>query len=139
MIFSTSFRQGKIPSHWKVAKIIPLKKANKDDYTVHKNYRPTSLLATLGKVIESVIATSIVHLIEVHSLLPNNHFGARKQKPTIHALSYLQASISNAWRGGKTLSLVSFDVKGVYNNVATGPLLKSLRERRILEVMIRWV
>lgn len=96
LLFSTSLRQGKMPSQWKVAKIIPLKKANKDDYTLPKNYRPTSLLATLGKVTESVIATRIAYFTKVHRLLPNNHFGARKQKSTIHALSYLQESIFDA-------------------------------------------
>lgn len=88
-LFTTSLRQGKLPSHWKVAKIVPLKKGNKDDYTLSKNYRPISLLATLGKVMEAVIATRILYLAEVHKLLPNNHFGARKQKSTVLAISYL--------------------------------------------------
>ena len=138
-LFSASLRQGKLPQQWKIAKIIPLKKGGKDDYTLPKNYRPISLLATLGKIMEAVIATRIAYLTEVHKLLPNNHFGARKQKSTIHAISYLQESIFNAWRAKKTLSLVSFDVKGAYNNVATEPLLQRLRQRRIPEPIVRWV
>ena len=126
-LFSTSLRQGKLPRQWKIAKIIPLRKGGKDDYTLPKNYRPISLLATLGKIMEAVIATRIAYLTEAHKLLPNNHFGARKQKSTIHAISYLQESIFNAWRSKKTLSLVSFDVKGAYNNVAIEPLLERLR------------
>ena len=58
-LFTTSLRQGKLPAHWKLAKIVPLKKGNKDDYTLPKNYRPISLLATLGKVMEAVVATRI--------------------------------------------------------------------------------
>lgn len=85
-----------MPSQWKVAKIILLKKANKDDYTLPKNYRPISLLATLGKVIELVIATRIAYFTKVHRLLLSNHFGARKQKSTIHALLYLQELIFDA-------------------------------------------
>jgi hypothetical protein len=38
-LFATSLRQGKLPLQWKVAKIVPLKKGNKDDYTLPKNYR----------------------------------------------------------------------------------------------------
>jgi hypothetical protein len=34
---------------------------------------------------------------------------------------------------------VSFDVKGAYNNVATGPLLERLRQRRIPETMVKWI
>lgn len=63
----------------------------------------------------------------------------RKQKSTIHAISYLQESIFNAWRGKKTLTLVSFDVKGAYNNVATEPLIQRLRQRRIPEPIVKWV
>jgi hypothetical protein len=74
---------------WKVAKIVPLKKGNKDDYTLPKNYRPISLLVTLGKIMEAVMATRLAYLIEVHKLLPNNHFRARKQKSTVLAISYL--------------------------------------------------
>ena len=138
-LFTTSLRQGKLPAHWKLAKIVPLKKGNKDDYTLPKNYRPISLLATLGKVMEAVVATRISYLTEVHKLLPNNHFGVRKQKSTVLAISYLQEAIYDAWRGKKTLSLVSFDVKGAYNNVATGPLLERLRQRRIPETMVKWI
>ena len=74
---------------WKVAKIVPLKKGDKDDYTLPKNYRLISLLATLGKIIEAIMAIRLVYLTEVHRLLPNNHFGARKQKLTVLAISYL--------------------------------------------------
>ena len=45
--------------------------------------------------------------------------------------------MSDAWRNKKTLSLVAFDVKCAYNNVATGPLLKRLRNRRIPEFIIK--
>jgi hypothetical protein len=65
-LFTTSLRLGKLPMQWKVAKIVPLRKGNKDNYTLPKNYRPISLLATLGKVMEAVMATRIAYLTEVH-------------------------------------------------------------------------
>jgi hypothetical protein len=93
---SLTLRQGKLPIQWNVAKIVLLKKGNKDDYTLPKNYRPISLLVTLEKVMEAVMATRIAYLTEVHKLLPNNHFGARKQKSTVLAISYLQEAIYDA-------------------------------------------
>jgi hypothetical protein len=71
-----------------------------------------------------------------NKLLPNNHFGARNQKSTVLATSHLQKTIYDTWRGKKILSLVSFDVKGAYNNFATGALHERLRERRIVGAMI---
>jgi hypothetical protein len=64
-LFPTWPRQGKLPSHREVAKIIPLKKANKDDYTIPEDYRPISDLATLRKVMEAVVSTRIAYFTRV--------------------------------------------------------------------------
>lgn len=48
-LFNLSVAAGKVPSSWKTAKIVPLKKPGKDDYTVARSFRPISLLCTLGK------------------------------------------------------------------------------------------
>jgi hypothetical protein len=122
-LFRTSITEGKLPSQWKNAKIIPLKKPGKDNYTKAKNWRPISLLPTLGKVLESVIAERISFAVETYGLLPQNHFGARKQRSTEQALIVLQEQVYKAWRAGKVLSLVSFDVKGAYNGVYKERLL----------------
>lgn len=47
--------------------------------------------------------------------------------------------VFKVWRGKKMLSLVSFHVKGVYNNVATEPEIRRLRQRQIPETIVRWV
>jgi hypothetical protein len=39
---------------------------------------PVSLLPTLGKALESLLATRIACLAEEYCLLPKTHFGARK-------------------------------------------------------------
>jgi len=128
-----------LPTSWKKATIIPLKKAGKDDYTSVKSYRPISLLQTISKVLEAVIAERISYLVETNHLLPKALFGARKQRSSVDALVHLQERIYKAWRGGKTLSLVSFDVKGAYNNVAKEPELHRLRKRRIPEKLAKWI
>jgi exonuclease III len=88
-LFRASLEEGTLPSQWRHAKIIPLKKPGKEDYTVAKAWRPISLLATLGKVLESVIAERISHSVEMYGLLPTNHFGARKQRSAEQALILL--------------------------------------------------
>jgi len=117
LLFQTSLDNGELPAQWRKAKIIPLKKPNKGDYTAAKAWRPISLLSTLGKTLESVVAERISHAVETLGLLPTNHFGARKKRSTEQALLLLQEHIYNAWRSKKVLSLVSFDVKGAYNGV----------------------
>lgn len=63
-IFRASLNEGILPDQWRHAKIIPLKKPGKEDYTIAKAWRPISLLATLGKVLESVVAERISHAVK---------------------------------------------------------------------------
>ncbi|RKK24129.1 hypothetical protein BFJ67_g16781 [Fusarium oxysporum f. sp. cepae] len=138
-IFQASLEEGVIPDQWRHARIIPLKKPGKDDYTIAKAWRPISLLATLGKVLESVVAERISHAVETHGLLPTNHFGARKQRSAEQALVLLQEHIFSAWRSRQVVSLISFDVKGAYNGVCKERLLQRMKARGIPEDLLRWI
>jgi hypothetical protein len=92
-LFRASLEEGPLPSQWRHAKIIPLKKPGKEDYTIAKASRPISLLATLGKVLQ--IAERISHAVEIHDLHPTNHIGVRKQHSAEQALILLQEQIYN--------------------------------------------
>ncbi|OQD68712.1 hypothetical protein PENANT_c297G01221, partial [Penicillium antarcticum] len=138
-LFQASLAEGSLPRQWRHAKIIPLKKPNKENYTIAKAWRPISLLATLGKILESVVAERISHAVETHGLLPTSHFGARKQRSAEQALLLLQEQIYTAWRGRRVLSLISFDVKGAYNGVCKERLLQRMKARGIPEGLLRWI
>ncbi|KAJ5111910.1 hypothetical protein NUU61_001540 [Penicillium alfredii] len=137
-LFQASLGEGTLPKQWRHAKIIPLRKPNKEDYTIAKAWRPISLLATLGKILESVVAERISHAVETHGLLPTSHFGARKQRSAEQALLLLQEQIYTAWRGRRVLSLISFDVKGAYNGVCKERPLQRMKARGIPETLLRW-
>ncbi|KJZ72791.1 hypothetical protein HIM_07735 [Hirsutella minnesotensis 3608] len=124
-LFDASLRDGVVPRQWKNAKIVPLKKPDKDDYTVAKAWRPISLLSTLGKILEAVVAERISYAVETYGLLPANHFGARKRRSSEQALLLLQEQVYKAWRNHKVLSLISFDITGAYNGVCKERLLKA--------------
>ena len=55
---------------WRSAKIIPLKKPDKGDYTIAKAWRPISLLSTLGKIMEAVIAERISYALRLVDVCP---------------------------------------------------------------------
>jgi hypothetical protein len=138
-LFGASLRDGRVPRQWRRAKIIPLRKPDKGDYTEAKAWRPISLLSTLGKIMEAVIAERISYAVETYGLLPANHFGARKRRSAEQALLLLQEQIYKAWRARKVLSLISFDVKGAYNGVCKERLLARMKARGIPDRLIRWV
>ncbi|KMK63758.1 reverse transcriptase [Aspergillus fumigatus Z5] len=138
-LFQASLEEGALPRQWRHAKIIPLKKPNKENYTIAKAWRPISLLATLGKILESVVAERISHAVETYGLLPTSHFGAQKQRSAEQALVLLQEQIYAAWRGRRVVSLISFNVKGAYNRVCKERLLQRMKARGIPEDLLRWV
>ncbi|KAM4060887.1 reverse transcriptase (RNA-dependent DNA polymerase) [Hirsutella rhossiliensis] len=138
-LFRLSVEHGVLPKQWRMAKIIPLKKPGKDDYTAARAWRPISLLSTLGKILEAVMAERISFAVETFGLLPTNHFGARKRRSAEQALVLLQEKIYKAWRMGKVLSLVNFDVKGAYNGVFKDRLLQRLAARGLPRELVRWV
>ena len=138
-LFQTSLAAGILPTQWRHARIIPLKKPDKGNYTTAKAWRPISLLATLGKILESVVAERVSYAAETFGLLPANHFGARKQRSAEQALLVLQECIYKAWRSRKVLSLISFDIKGAYNGVCKERLLQRLQTRGIPPSIVRWI
>ncbi|KAF4232603.1 hypothetical protein CNMCM8980_004850 [Aspergillus fumigatiaffinis] len=137
-IFEASLRLGNIPESWRTAKIVVLHKFNKDR-TLPKSYRPVSLLPTLAKAMETVVAKRISYLVEKYQLLPANHFGARSRRSCEQALNVLVEKVYDAWRSGNVLSLVSFDVKGAYNGVSREALWRRLSENRLPESLVRWI
>jgi hypothetical protein len=138
-LFQTSLDTGTLPQQWRSAKIIPLKKPNKDDYTRAKAWRSISLPSTLGKLLEVVVVERISIAVETYRLLPANHFGARKQRSAEQALLLLQGRIYTAWRGRKVVSLVNSEVKGPYNGVYKDRLLQRLAARGIPSDLVRWI
>ncbi|XP_044718734.1 reverse transcriptase (RNA-dependent DNA polymerase) domain-containing protein [Hirsutella rhossiliensis] len=135
----SSLREGVVPHQWRTAKIIPLRKPDKGDYTLAKAWRPISLLSTLGKILEAVVAERISYAVEAQGLLPANHFGARKRRSADQALVLLQERIYKAWRTGRVLSLISFDVKGAYNGVCKERMLERMKARGIPSRLVNWI
>ena len=101
------------------------------------SYRPISLLFTLGKILEAVIAQRLAYLSDTYSLLLYNHFGGLKQKSTIDALLVIQEKIYQAWRDKKVMPIITFDVKGPFSGVAVDILINRLCKWRIPEKMVQ--
>jgi exonuclease III/ribonuclease HI len=138
-IFNASVRIGIVPRLFKTARILPLRKPGKPDYTVPKAYRPISLLPTLGKILELVVARRLSYWAETYGLLPKNQFGARPLRSCEQALILLTTKIKEAWKRGKILTLVSFDVKGAYNGVPREVLADRLLRKGIPTNVVQWV
>ncbi len=95
-LYSSSLELAFLPSSWRVAKIIAMAKPNKKDRTVPNEYRSISLIPTISKGLEAVIASRMSYLAETHNLLPENHFGARKRRSCEQAVNVVIEKIYDA-------------------------------------------
>ncbi|KAK9847032.1 Endonuclease/exonuclease/phosphatase [Penicillium brevicompactum] len=116
-IFNVLLSLGYHPKQWRNAKIVVLRKPGKPDYSLPGAYHPISLLNTLGKLLEVVIAQRLSYLAEKHRLLPDTQFGGRPGRTTEQALLVLSNAIDRPWYKHKVVTLVSFDLKGPFNRV----------------------
>ncbi|EED11836.1 polymerase, putative [Talaromyces stipitatus ATCC 10500] len=121
-IFTKSVELGYYPHRWKRARIIVLRKSGKPDYGSPEAYRPISLLNTLGKVLEAVMARRLSFWAESYKLLPDTQFGGRPGRNTEQALLTLANAIDRAWLQSKVITLVAFDLKGAFNGTEISPL-----------------
>ena len=81
-ILTASINLGYYPREWKTATIVVLKKPGKPDYSIPGAYRPISLLNTLGKVLEAVMAKRMSYYAETYGLLPDTQVGGRIGRTT---------------------------------------------------------
>jgi hypothetical protein len=138
-IFNASVILGHYPRIWKTASIIAIRKPGKADYSVPGSYRPISLLNTLGKLLESVIARRLTYWAEAHRLLPESQFGGRPGRTTEQALLILENAVNRAWAKNKMVTLVAFDLKNAFNGVNSRALDAALQQKGIPAVARSWI
>jgi hypothetical protein len=83
-------------THFREAVTVLLRKPRKPDYSDPAAYQPITLLNTLGKVLEAVIAQRLSELAEAHQLLPDTQFGARPNRSAETALLNLSEEVHAA-------------------------------------------
>ena len=96
-LINLSWVVGELPSDWKVASIIPIKKPHKDK-TNPSSYRPISLTPASCKIMETIIAFRLNSHIERNNLISNSQSGFRKHRSTMDQL----VSLKSTWLSWKT-------------------------------------
>jgi len=115
-LYNTSLASGYFPAPFKTAIVALIPKPNKD-LTDPKNYRPISLLETLGKIFERVINSRLRRYLDDHDLLSSKQFGFRSHRSTTDALNLLtNYCLNNKDRRLKTV-LVTKDVERAFDTV----------------------
>ena len=113
-IVNSSITTGKYPSLWKIAKVIAVHK--KGDKKLLKNYRPVSLLAVAGMILEKIVALQIEEFFENNGLLGSFQFAFRRNKGTISELLTLLDILLEAKEMKREIMIILYDLSAARFN-----------------------
>ena len=119
-----SLSEGYFPSELKLAKIIPLYKAN--DPSMFNNYRPISLLSVFSKILEKIMYDRLYDYLVSLKILYEYQFGFQKSKSTYMALISLTDKLINALENGDICVGLFIDFRKAFDTVNHDILLDKL-------------
>jgi hypothetical protein len=94
------------------------------------------LLSTTTKLLTSIVADQLSHIIETHQLLPATHFRGRPGRSTTDSLHLLEATVKNAWCTHKVVSALFLDIEGAFPNTVIDCLIHNMKRRKIPDKLI---
>lgn len=116
-----------------------LQKPKKPDLSSPRSYRPIALLSVLGKGLERIIAKRLSWISVREKVLACQQFGALPRRSAIDLTTCITHDIERALNEGRTASMLTLDVKGAFDSVLPGRLIRRLREQGWPENLIKWV
>ncbi|EAQ82940.1 hypothetical protein CHGG_10758 [Chaetomium globosum CBS 148.51] len=102
-------------------------------------WRPITLLSSVGKVVEMVIAERLSREAEKQGWLPEGQMGNRSGRSTEFAIRVVTDAVHETWRHKANASLLQLDLKGAFDRVHHGWLTRTLRELGVPLWTLRWV
>lgn len=129
-IVNGMLEQQTFPAPWKRAKVIVIHKPGKPKANPD-NYRPISLLSTLGKIAERVVLNRLQEEIKDLELLPPEQFGFREGHGTELQLLRLVEEIHEAIDRRDVAAGIFLDVKRAFDKVWHQGLIVKLYRQNI--------
>lgn len=138
-LFRDCLRLGHYLKCFRQATLAIIQKPNKSDLSSPRSYRPIALLAVLGKGLERLIARNISWIAVAYKVLASQQFGALLLRSAVDLTTCLTHDVEDAINRGLTASLLTLDVKGAFDAVLPGRLVRRLREQGWPSNLVSWV
>ena len=128
-LVSLSLKLGYVPPEWKRAKIFPIHKKDSVDSLSH--YRPISLLPSVSKVIEKVVANRVYFHLNSWNLFYPLQFGFRPGRSCENLLLKFMDQVNRAKRSNQYFLSIMVDFARAFDTVDFNILLAKLEKYKI--------
>ena len=136
-IVNLSIENGKFPTDWKIAKILPLHKKN--DQLDPKNYRPVAILPILSKVLEKAIFIQVSEYMSANDLLHRSQHGFRRDHSTTTGLIEMYDKWVEAVDKGEYCGACFLDLSAAFDIVDHSLLVEKMKLYGFNENSLTWV
>ena len=136
-LFNYSMSKRVCPNIWKEANVSPLYK--KDDPSIVSNYRPVSLLSTIGKVMEKIIHKHMYILFKDNQVITCFQLGFVPGDSTVNQLVDIYNTFCKALDEGEEVRAVFLDISKAFDRVWHKGLLFKLKQAGINSTLLQWL
>lgn len=133
-----SFLNNKILEEWRIIKIVPIPKRDKD-LSLIENFRPISLISTFVKMINLLVKERISDFVETHNILPQNCFAYRRNKSAPMCINKLLHEIAVLKSKYYKVLLFLVDISNAYNCVKLVLLRQILSDIGLDLLYVEWI
>lgn len=124
IIYRKSVQTAKLPSEWKVAKVIPIHETG--DTAVPSNFRPISLTSTSCKILEHIILKHLTLFLENNNLLSPHQHGFRKGLSTVTQLTEVVHDLALCINNCSQTDIILLDLSKAFDRVCHNKLISKL-------------
>ena len=135
-LFNFSLRNGKVPIIWKQANISPIHKKN--DQSDVSNYRPISLLSTVGKALEKLVHKHIFNFFRDNHVITTLQSGFVPGDSTVNQLIDIYNTFCRALDEGKEVRAIFCDISKAFDRVWHKGLIFKLQSAGISGTLLNW-
>ena len=135
-IFNLSLNSGDFPSKLKKCRVIPIYKAG--NITECDNFRPISLLSSISKILEKIVAEKLISHLLSNNLIYQHQYGFLPKRSTEQNLIQITNYIAEAINENMYCVGVFLDLKKAFDVCSHDILLAKLKKMGIVGIAHKW-
>lgn len=136
-LINQSLIQGTFPSMLKKSLIIPIHK--KGDKLEIDNYRQITLVSSISKLFEKIIASRITSYLVANSVLSEHQHGFRRGRSTESAIYEMLNFTHTKLDQGKFVVSVYFDLSKAFDTISPYFLLQKMQTLKFPRNVLTWI